>query len=156
MEIHYIEYQGDNIELLNRIENEISFTSSGYKIEGKRHITPEDYLYRTSELSELPRTLRYGTDRGGYPPKLWDDDVTPFDDIIFGTTGQMIRDAEKDENKSSSFKKIPIISRTDRPIIIIYDVNEFELVGDRQWKFKNWPGTVKICKYKNIKHIIII
>ena len=143
--IDYIEYQGDNIKLLNQIEDSLPVLFSIWKSD-KMYISPPDYLYRASELSELNRILKYGTDRGGYPPKLWDDGMTPYDDIIYGTTAETIRRAEGTD-MSSAFKKIPIIKQTDKPIILIYDINDFILVGDRQFKFKG---------RKSVKHIIVI
>jgi hypothetical protein len=135
MTIIYIKYDGNNLKLLSNIKN--LFPDS------------DNFLFRTSELSELRRVIKYGTDRGGYPFRLWEDGITPFEDVIFGTTTQMIIDAENDDKKSSSFKKIPLIQQTDIPIILIYDLNEFEMIADRQWKFKN-------SKIDSLKYIIFI
>ena len=125
METIYVKYDNDNIKLLESIKERFGYLPTGF-------------LYRTSEYSELRRILEYGTDRGGYSKeKMWDDGATPYEDVIYGTTAETIRNAEGDDTKSSSFKKIPIIAKTDKPIILVYDINALVPIADRQWRFSN-------------------
>lgn len=119
--IYFVKYENDNIKLLNELEQKFG---------------SENNLYRASELSEMKRILQHGTDRAGYDnDRKWDDGVTPYEDVVFGTTSEMIRTAELDSEKSSSFKKIPLIYQTDIPVILIYDLMGFQSIGDRQWLF---------------------
>ena len=134
----WCKYNGDNLELLESIQNRIGWL--------------DNVLYRASEYSELRRIVEHGTDRGGYDnDRKWDDGVTPYEDIIYATTAETIRIAESDETKSSAFKKIPIISKTDKPVILVYNKIMFEPVADRQWKFKDPTD-----KQSTLKYIIIL
>lgn len=134
----WCKYNGNNLELLESIQNRIGFS--------------DDIIYRASEYSELRRIIDYGTDRGGYSnDRKWDDGITPYEDVIYGTTAETIRNAEEDETKSSAFKKIPLISKTDKPIILVYNKIDFEYIADRQWKFRN-PND----KQSTLKYIIIL
>ena len=120
----WCKYDNDNLKLLESIEEKIGWTDNA--------------LYRTSEYSELRRIIDYGTDRGGYfNDRKWDDGLTPYENVIYATTAETIRMAEEDETKSSAFKKIPIISKTDKPIVLVYNKIGFVPIADRQWKFKN-------------------
>ena len=121
-----IKYNGDNLEFLKELKDKVNC---------------DDCLFRASEIEELETISKWGTDRGGYPPRNWefvDHGITysnpniKYEDVIFATTEEDIINAEKDENKSSIFKKFDII---DHPILILYDIKGFEKIDDRQWLF---------------------
>jgi hypothetical protein len=115
-----IKYNGNNLEFLEEV---------------KKQFNCENCLFRASEFEELDRILEYGTDRGGYPPKKWEDTTNiPYDCVIYATTEQDIINAEIDKTKSSSFKKFDII---ENPILILYDIRGFTKIEDRQWIFLN-------------------
>jgi hypothetical protein len=138
METIYIKLVDDNLKLLESIERRIGWNAN--------------VLYRTSEYSELRRIIEYGTDRGGYSnDRKWDDGIIPYEDVIYATSAETIRVAEDDETKSSAFKKIPIIQKTDKPIILVYKKIGFIPIADRQWKFKNSDD-----KISNLVYIIIL
>ena len=131
--ILHLPYTGDNLALLKEIS---------------KHFPPTEVLFRASELAETGRTLKYGTDRGGFPPKLWQDGITPYDDIVFGTTAADIEEGERDASVSTSFKKIPIIKD---PIILLYDITQMEEAGYHEWRFKQ-PA----AKLQALKAVIIL
>ena len=112
-----IKYNGDNSDFLKEVKDKIDCNNG---------------LFRASEYEELHIISKWGTDRGGFPPSKWEDTEIPYEDVIFATTEQDIINAEIDPNKSSSFKKFDIISN---PILLIYDINGFKKIGDRQWIF---------------------
>jgi predicted O-methyltransferase YrrM len=117
-------------------------------------------LLRASESLELDRILTYGTDRGGFPEKVaWRDGTLTgreilHEDVVFGTTAEEIRLAERDAERSSSFKKLPGI--TD-PILLAYDAHAFEKIADRQHLFRNPAAKRKallaICKLDKLPAI---
>ena len=123
MVVLFIDYGGNNLKFLKRVKKQFS---RYYKL------PVGDYLFRASEKEEIPNILKHGTDRGGYPPRNWESTDIPYEDVIFATTEQDIIEAEKDENRSSSFKKFKII---ENPILLIYDIRGFEKIEDRQWRF---------------------
>lgn len=134
----WCKYDGNNLELLDSIRNNIGWL--------------DNVLYRTSEYSELRRIVEYGTDRGGYSnDRKWDDGITPYEDVIYATSAEAIINAEADETKSSAFKKIPIIQKTDKPIVLVYKKSDFVPIADRQWKFRN-PNDKK----STLHYIIIL
>jgi hypothetical protein len=117
--IIHLPYRGDNLEYLKAITN----------------LTGHFNLYRASELCELGRVLKYGTDRGGYDSeKKWRDTNIRYEDVIFGTTESVITEAEKDVEKSSSFKKFAVIKD---PVLLIYDILGFKQLDEREWLFIN-------------------
>ncbi len=105
-------------------------------------------LYRASEEKELWRVLKYGTDRGGFPPKMWENSQIPFEAVIYATTAEDIRLAEKEPDRSSSFKKFAII---EDPVLLIYDINQFVKIADRQWAFTDMNN-----KLDALKHIVFL
>lgn len=120
IKVLHLTYTGDNLKLLHAIEDHCDLTN---------------VLIRASELEELWRVLKYGTDRGGFPPgKTWTDGLTPYEDIVFGTTKADILDGEARPEVSTSFKKLPIIPR---PVILLYDRTQFVEIGYHEWKFKS-------------------
>lgn len=131
--IIHLPYRGDNLEYLKAITN----------------LTGHFNLYRASELSDMGRVLKYGTDRGGYEGnKMWRNTMISYEDVIFATTEQIITDAEKDPNKSSSFKKFAIIKD---PVLLIYDINGFKQMNEREWLFLDTR-----TKLMTLKHIVIL
>ena len=117
-------------------------------------------LLRASEALELDRILTYGTDRGGFPEKvLWRDGELPgrdilHEDVVFGTTAEEIRLAERDPERSSSFKKLPGIAD---PILLAYDACAFEKIADRQHLFRDpaakREALLAICKLDKLPPI---
>lgn len=112
-----IPYNGNNLEFLKEL---------------KLKVNCDGCLFRASESEELLNTLKFGTDRGGYPPSKWEDTDIPYEDVIFATTEQDIIDAEFDKKRSSSFKKFSII---ENPVLLLYNIKGFEKIADRQWRF---------------------
>lgn len=136
-EIIHVPYNGDNLQFLEIIKTLCNKDLS-------------NCLFRASEKCELWRTLMYGTDRGGYPPQMWQDDVTPFEDVIYATDEEDIRLGEIMQERSSSFKKFNLI---DDPLLLIYRKNFFTKVADRQWKFVD---QIKSSKIRILTHIVFI
>lgn len=133
IDIIHLPYNGNNIGFLNAI----------------KALTNHHNLYRASELSELWRVIKYGTDRGGFPgEKKWNDSEIKYEDVIYATTEQDIVAAEANSDKSSSFKKFAIIPD---PVLLVYDIFGFSNVGDREWCFNN-PSQKLQC----LKHIVIL
>ena len=126
-----IKYNGNNLDFLEILKDVVD---------------TDGVLFRASEYEELDRIYKYGTDRGGFPPKTWEDTDIPFEDVIYATTEQDVINAEIDKARSSSFKKFDII---DNPILILYDISGFKKIGDRQWIFLD-----KDDKHKYLKTII--
>ena len=120
-----IKYNGDNILFLKELKENIKY---------------EGCLFRASEIEELDRILKWGTDRGGYSDKNWENTEIKYEDVIYATTEEDIINAEKDVNKSSSFKKFDII---ENPILILYDISGFKKIADRQWEFLDPSNKLK-------------
>jgi hypothetical protein len=119
-----INYNGNNLEFLEELKSRLDYIDFDY------------CLFRASEFEEVVKILKYGTDRVGFPPKNWEDTDIPYENVIYAMTEEDIITAEIDKTKSSSFKKFDII---DNPILILYDINGFKKIGDRQWIFLE-PG----------------
>ena len=136
-EVLHIPYDGNNLKLLLLIKQ-----SLGHGL--------DDCLFRASEKCEMWRTLMYGTDRGGYPPKYWQDGKTPFEDVVFATTEEDILLGEAFPDRSSSFKKFALIKD---PVLLIYSKSFFTKVEDRQWKFNEKSADYK---FTALTHIVFI
>ena len=122
---------------------ELPYDGSNLKFLGL--VDQKDNLYRASEKSEFGRVMRYGTNRGGFKnDKMWENTNIPYEDVIFATTAEDIIEAEKEESRSSSFKKFKIYKT---PMLLIYDIKGFEKIGDRQWRFKDPANKKKYLKY---------
>lgn len=120
MKINYIEYNGDNLELLNSLK--------------ERTIIDENILFRSSDVDDLPRILEYGTDRAGFDSnKMWGDGV-PYEETITATDIEDILKGEFDENYSNSFKKFNIY---ENPILILYDRRYFKKLAHKEFQFIN-------------------
>jgi len=130
-----IKYNGDNLQFLEEV---------------KKHIDCDGILFRASEYEELDRISKYSTDRGGFPIKKWENTDILYEDVIFATTETDIIEAEKDINRSSSFKKFDII---DNPILIFYKKEGFKKIEDRQWLFLD-PKNKEKYLLKTIIHVI--
>lgn len=136
MQLITIPYNNNNLEFLQEVMKKLT-------------LDEKDVLFRASEFSELDRIWEFGTDRAGYNNnKKWRETDIPFEDVIFGTTIQDNILGEKDDTISTSFKKFKII---ERPILLVYDITEFENVGYHEWKFKN-PSN----KIRSLREIIIL
>lgn len=133
-DILHIPYQGNNLKFF---------------LDVKAHLMNnlEDALFRSSEKADLWRVLLYGTDRGGYPPKNFRNDI-PYEDVIYGTTAEDILIGEAYPDKSHSFKKFSI---TPDPVLLIYSLKKFYRTGDHLWRFS------ETCyKLSSLTHIVII
>lgn len=134
MNIRYIEYDGDNIKLIN-------------KLKAKSNID-ENTIFRSSDIKHLLRVLEYGTDRAGYDSnKMWEDGI-PYEDVIIATDERDIIKGEEDINYSNSFKKFAI---TENPILILYDRRHFDQLSHKEFRFIG-----AISKVSSVKEIFVI
>ena len=99
----------------------------------KKYLSGKNILYRSSETSSLARILKFGTDRGGFPPRVWQrDPAYQHEDIIIGTTEAEIRHGEL-SGESHSLKKF---KPQDQPLLLLYDADCLEKVCSKNYRLQ--------------------
>jgi hypothetical protein len=131
----HIPYEGNNLKFFLEVKAYL-----GHNL--------NDALFRASEEADLWRVLLYGTDRGGYPPKMFRDNI-PYEDVIYGTIADDILLGEAYPEKSHSFKKFSI---TPDPVLLIYSLKKFYPVGVHLWQFSYLEGD----KLSALTHVVNI